>query len=77
MNSKKIAQLSYQIKKEKQRKVFSVLLFCIILFIFVNLLINYVIYSVRQNSFSMNPDIPENSFVMPPNDTYVPTSGML
>ena len=64
MNIKKIAQLSYQIKKEKQRKVFSVLLFCIILFIFVNLLINYVIYSVRQNSFSMNPDIPENSFVM-------------
>lgn len=64
MNNRKIAQLSYQIKKEKQKKYLTILLFCIVLFIIVNLLIDYVIYPVRQISSSMNPDILENSFVM-------------
>ena len=63
MNNK-ILQYNYQIKKEKQKKVFMVILFLIFLFIFINLILNFLIFPVRQTSVSMAPDISENSIVM-------------
>lgn len=63
MNNK-ILQYNYQIKKEKQKKALMVVLFLIFLFIFINLILNFLIYPVRQTSFSMGPDISENSVVM-------------
>lgn len=55
---------SYQIKKERRRRTGFVILFFICLYIFINLVITFLIYPVRQNSVSMIPDVPEKSIVM-------------
>jgi len=55
---------SYQLKKEKHKRIGFFILFCISLYIFINLVITYLIYPVLQNSSSMIPDIPEKSLVM-------------
>lgn len=62
--NKKITQYNYQIKKEKQKKLLFVILFCIFLFVFINLILTFLIFPVKQKSSSMNPDIAENSVVM-------------
>lgn len=64
MKNQKMTQFSYQLKKEKQKKFLVIFLLCIFLYAFVNLIINFLIFPVKQNSQSMNPDIPEGSFVM-------------
>lgn len=55
---------SYQIKKERRRRTGFFILFCICLYIFINLAITYLAYPVYQNSISMIPDVPEKSIVM-------------
>lgn len=55
---------SYQIKKERRRRVGFIILFFICLYIFINVVINFLIYPVRQNSVSMIPDVPEKSVVL-------------
>jgi signal peptidase I len=55
---------SYQIKKERRRRTGFVILFFICLYIFINLVITFLVYPVRQNSVSMIPDVPEKSVVM-------------
>lgn len=62
--NKNAMQFSYQVRKEKQRKTFIIILFALALFTVVNLLINYVVFPVKQTSVSMIPDIPENSVIM-------------
>lgn len=55
---------SYQIKKERRRRTGFLILFFICLYIFINVVISYLVYPVRQNSTSMIPDVPEKSVVM-------------
>ena len=55
---------SYQIKKERRRRTVFLVLFFICLYIFINVVISYLVYPVRQNSVSMIPDVPEKSVVM-------------
>ncbi len=55
---------SYQLKKERQKRNGSLIIFFICLYIFVNLVITYLVYPVYQNSVSMIPDVPEKSAVM-------------
>ena len=55
---------SYQLKKEKRRKVASLVLFFICLYVFINLVIKFLVCPVRQKSISMIPDVPENSLVL-------------
>lgn len=62
--NRNIEVFSYQLKKERQKRAISVILFFICLYIFVNLAITYLVYPVNQNSCSMIPDVPENSVVM-------------
>lgn len=57
-------QFSYQVRKEKQRKIFIIVLFVVSLFAVVNLINNHVVFPVKQSSVSMIPDIPENSVIM-------------
>lgn len=54
----------YQLKKAKQRKIFLVFLYAVFLFGFINVLMSYIIFPVRQNSVSMIPDVQEESVVM-------------
>lgn len=62
--NRKLVEYNYQIKKDKQKKFVFILLFSILLFIFVNVIISYCIYPVRQKSESMSPDVVESSLVM-------------
>ena len=55
---------SYQLKKERHRRIGSLIVFFICLYIFINIAITYFIYPVYQNSSSMIPDVPEKSIVM-------------
>lgn len=55
---------SYQIKKERRRRTCFLILFFICLYIFINVVITFLIYPVKQNSVSMIPDVPEKSVVM-------------
>lgn len=62
--NKKIFQYSYTLKKERQSMGIFLFFYILLVFIIVNVLVNFVIYPVRQTSVSMEPDIPQNSVVM-------------
>ncbi len=62
--NRNIEVFSYQLKKERRRRTLSLIIFFICLYIFINLIISYLIYPVRQNSISMIPDVPENSVIL-------------
>ena len=64
MNHHNAEVFSYQLKKERRRKFYFLIIFCICLYVFINIVIAYLVYPVRQNSLSMIPDIPEKSVVM-------------
>ncbi len=54
----------YQMKKAKQRKVFLIFLYAVFLFAFINTILTYIIFPVRQTSLSMIPDVQQESVVM-------------
>ena len=62
--NKKLLQYSYQLKKERSRKFFSVVLFALLLILFINLILSYVFFPVKQNSESMLPDVQEHSVIL-------------
>ena len=62
--NRNIEMFSYQLKKERQKRVISLVVFFIVLYIFINLVITYLAYPVCQNSCSMIPDVPEKSVTM-------------
>ncbi len=62
--NRNVEVFSYQLKKERRRKTVSFVIFCICLYIFINLAITYLAYPVYQHSNSMVPDIPEKSVSM-------------
>lgn len=62
--NRNIEKYSYQLKKERRRKTWNLILFIIFLYIFINVIIRFFIFPVKQNSTSMVPDISENSVVM-------------
>jgi len=54
----------YQIKKAKQRKVFFIFLYAVFLFGFINIIMTYLVFPVKQKSLSMIPDVQQDSVVM-------------
>ena len=54
----------YQIKKAKQRKIFFIFLYAVFLFAFINVILTYIVFPVRQISVSMIPDVVQESVVM-------------
>ena len=63
MNTKEILN-SYQEKKAKQRRFWSIFAFVIVVFVVINLVLHFVLFPVKQNSISMLPDIPKESVIM-------------
>lgn len=55
---------SYQIKKERRRRTCFFIVFFICLYVFINLILHFLIYPVKQNSVSMIPDISQKSVVL-------------
>ncbi|MCF0124234.1 MAG: signal peptidase I [Clostridia bacterium] len=62
--NRKLVQYNYQLKKNNQKRCTFFIIYSILLIILINILISFVIFPVRQNSSSMNPDIANNSLVM-------------
>ncbi len=62
--SRSSALFSYQAKKERNRKIIFLILFFISLYIFINIILHFLVYPVKQNSVSMIPDISEKSVVL-------------
>ena len=62
--SRSSALFSYQAKKQRNRQTVFFILFFIGLYIFINLILNFLVYPVKQNSISMIPDISEKSVVL-------------
>ncbi|MBQ5999891.1 MAG: signal peptidase I [Treponema sp.] len=62
--NKELFELSYSLKRDFERKVFVAVLFVVGIFAFINIILAYVVFPVRQVSVSMQPDIAKNSCVL-------------
>jgi len=51
-------------KKERYVKIFSVIAYIVFIIIFLNIIVDFCIFPVRQNSVSMIPDMDEGSMVL-------------
>lgn len=60
----KLTEYNYQLKKSRQKRFLITLIFIVSIIFIINVIMTYVLFPVRQNSVSMNPDIPEQSLVM-------------
>lgn len=56
-------KLSFQMKKQFQKKVFLIVLNFLLLYLFLNVFTTALFFSVKEGSISMEPDIPRNSIV--------------
>lgn len=65
--NKNIYELSYKMKKDLHKKIFRNVSLCVLFFLAINLLFEFIIYPVKQRSISMEPDVKCNSrmFVTP------------
>ena len=59
--NKELYDLSYELKKEFRQKLFSFIFFFLSVIILINLILNFLVFPVKQKSFSMQPDFPVNS----------------
>lgn len=62
--NKKLFEYSYTLRKQKQSKDLKILVAAIISVILITIVMNLLIFPVIQNSNSMNPDLPEKSFLI-------------
>ena len=62
--AQKLVQYSYKLKKQKQHNLALIITTVVSVFVVLKLVMTFLIYPVRQTSVSMQPDFPENSFVM-------------
>lgn len=61
--NKDLYELSYSAKKDFNKKVFHIVLFVVLIYLSINLILNFVVFPLRQSSVSMEPDIIENSCI--------------
>ncbi len=60
----KLTEYNYQLKKKRQKTFLITLAFIVVIIFIINVVMSYVLYPVRQNSVSMNPDVPDQSLIM-------------
>lgn len=59
----KLSDYSYEVKRRGEQRILGIVLFCVIVVLGITLIRSFLIFSVRQRSASMNPDIAESSLV--------------
>ncbi|MCR5289192.1 MAG: signal peptidase I [Treponema sp.] len=59
-----IYELSYTLRRELQKKVFSVISLFLVVIAFFTLFLRFVLFPVRQNTVSMTPEIAPNGWIM-------------
>ena len=57
----KLYDYSFEVKKQRQRTIVSVILFLLIIFAGISLVRTFAVFTVRSRSVSMQPDIPAES----------------
>ncbi len=62
--NKRLFELSYTLRKEREQKNTFLFITILLAIIFINIIFKYFLVPIRQISNSMNPDIPENTYVM-------------
>lgn len=63
MNNHEILN-SFQTKKAKERRVWTIITIFVLIFVSINLILHFCLFPVKQKSISMEPDIPIDSIVM-------------
>ena len=61
---KDIYAISYKMKRELYRKVFTVVLAVVSCFVGISLFMTFVLFPVRESSVSMMPDVAVNGFAL-------------
>ena len=59
--NRQLFEYSYELKKQNKRKIISLILYCISIYLILNLIFAFLLFPVKQTSDSMTPDFPENS----------------
>jgi len=59
--NRQLFEYSYELKKQNKRKIISIIVYFILIYIILNLIFAFLLFPVRQNSDSMIPDFPESS----------------
>ena len=59
--NRQLFEYSYELKKQNKRKIISIILYCISIYLILNLIFAFLLFPVKQTSDSMTPDFPENS----------------
>jgi len=59
--NRQLFEYSYELKKQNKRKIISIFVYFILIYIILNLIFAFLLFPVRQNSDSMIPDFPESS----------------
>jgi signal peptidase I len=62
--NKELYKLSYTLKKQRQHRIVTVLLFAFIIFACIMLIRTFLLFPVRERSVSMLPDIPNDSSIL-------------
>ncbi|MBQ9494531.1 MAG: signal peptidase I [Treponema sp.] len=60
----RLGDYSFEVKKQQEHKIVAVIIFFLIIFTGISLIRMFLLFPVRQNAASMQPDIPSDSCVM-------------
>ena len=60
---KELYELSYSMKMDLNRKISKVIMFFVLTVLVINLILNFLIFTIRQTSDSMLPDFTKNSCI--------------
>lgn len=61
--SKDLYRISFTLKKEFHRRVFTAVFNFILIFVIINLILSFIAFPVKERSDSMGPDIAKNSLI--------------
>ena len=61
---KELYKISYSLKKEARHRAFSIIATVVLIFVVLNLILHFVVFSVRQTSDSMENGIVKNSCIL-------------
>lgn len=60
---KELYELNYSMKKDFNKKILNIILFISCVILILNLILNFLIFPVKQTSISMEPDFSKNSCI--------------
>ncbi|MBP3710695.1 MAG: signal peptidase I [Treponema sp.] len=59
----KLSDYSFEVKKRNEQRIVSIIMLCLVIFFGITLVRSFLLFSVRQRSASMQPDMPKSAHV--------------